>query len=248
MMKRFFMAVGLIFCSVYLVQTKFVLETAAAESQWKVLFDSSPVKGSVAKLKNVPSRLGEDAKQLARKLKNCSGNSISEFSPSGKAIGPFTRSSRTEEIAYLVAICEIHDWLTYAILIYDGPHLVKKMILETSGAYASVNEIYAVRDLNQNGLREIAIVSSYGDGGFFAQELMLLEHKNGVFRNIGGFSVGLFSGGTETKNKIYVFKSKKPRFMQDIYFTPDELNAKTSIRKMVPVQIGSAKIFEVINR
>jgi len=138
----------------------------------------------------------------------------------GRASGSFTRAT-AKQTAYLVFGC----WATlesesYGLLVYEGSRLISSSHLTRTDAFGFAREFYAVRDLNQNGLSELALRWFTGDGCCLLERLSLLELGKTGLQALGELAIS-FKGAENNPGgglvnfdyTLYVQKGPRPVFL-----------------------------------
>lgn len=138
----------------------------------------------------------------------------------GVASGSFTRA-KAKQTAYLVFGCRVTlETETYGLLIYENSRLISSSHLTVTDLYGLAREFYGVRDLNNNGLSELALRWSTGDGCCFFESLALLEWKGVGWKTLGQLPLlygedenNLSSGFINFNYTLYVQKGARPVFV-----------------------------------
>ena len=146
----------------------------------------------------------------------------------GRATGSFTRAGASQS-AYLVFGCRVTlETESYGLLIYEGSRLLSSTHLTLTDVFGFAREFYAARDLNRNGLSELALRWSTADGCCTLERLSLFE-----FREIGLSALGELpvllegaennpgGGFTNFNYTLYVQKGPRP-----VFIGVDALNKK----------------------
>jgi hypothetical protein len=145
--------------------------------------------------------------------------------------GSFTRP-KSQQIVYVIqfpCLTGRSDDNWRMVTIYEGSVLKSGYLVTYTVGVGGIQEFYAVKDVNQNGISEIAVVSVWGDGPGSGRDLDLIDWKANVPNSLGHLSVSSAMYNRESKKgevhqyTVYVAKSAKP------VFVGIELGSKTQL-------------------
>jgi hypothetical protein len=144
--------------------------------------------------------------------------------------GSFTRP-KSQQIVYVIQFPCLtgrsdDNWRMVAI--YEGSVLKSGYLVTYTVGIGVIKEFYAVKDVNQNGLSEIAVVSIWGDGPGSGTDLNLIDWSSNAPKPLGNLRVasrlyGDPNGDEVHEYTVYVAKSPKP------VFVGIELGSKTQL-------------------
>lgn len=125
------------------------------------------------------------------------------------ATGAFTRKNASEQL-HLVEVCEF----VLVAVITEGAQVRAASTFSPPGRLI---EGFAARDINADGLSELAVAMDYGDGGCGSHQLLLLQFPAGTPRPLGELGVKLNCapevGAPGFDYRVYVSKGKTPVFI-----------------------------------
>jgi hypothetical protein len=137
-----------------------------------------------------------------------------------RMIGSFTRP-KSQQTAYVLSFPSClsshsdDDWRMVAI--YEGSALKSGYLVASTSGIGVIDEFYAVKDVNQNGLTEIALVSSWADGGGGGTYLDLIDWSAASPKPLGSLRVAFgFADPNHPElhqYTVYVAKNAKPVFV-----------------------------------
>jgi hypothetical protein len=133
----------------------------------------------------------------------------------GVAKGSFTRA-KSNQLVYFVEPCTgpiVGDVFPTAVMVYEQEKLISAFRFSTTSIYTGLREGFSVRDIDQNGLSELALVTSGGDGCGGWAYLDLVQWKNQRPNSLGSLNVASHDCGESTEYTLYVNKSPKPTFV-----------------------------------
>jgi hypothetical protein len=133
----------------------------------------------------------------------------------GLAKGSFTRP-KSDQLLYIVEPCTgpiVGDVTPTAVMVYEKAQLVSAFRFSSTSIYTGLREGFGVRDVDQNGLSELALVTSGGDGCGAWTYLDLVQWKTKIPTALGSLSAALHDCGDSTEYTLYVNKAPKPTFV-----------------------------------
>jgi hypothetical protein len=210
----------------FLVLLVFAVSSVVAQQEMGVLYDPK----IPAAVLNIPTT---QKQKIAAQAIQFGLSTIKNFcySPSeldgktgileARMTGSFTRP-KSQQIAYVTQIpCGTGHSDDYwrLIAIYEGTVLKSGYLVTYTVGIGAIREFYAVKDVNQNGLSEIAVVSVWGDGPGSGTDLDLIDWNTNAPKPLGHLSVSSAmyddeSGKSDVhRYTVYVAKSPKPVFV-----------------------------------
>ncbi len=217
-MKQFFALLAV--CAACLALT-----ISAAPQTLPVLYDSSI---EVAAPKVSSAETNRVYKELLRVAgaslkRGCGSNKLfSEPQLDGLARGAFTRKG-SSQVAWFFNLCETEIVSGfYSLVIVENERVVHVSSLNLLKIHMLANELYSLRDINLNGIDELALLMVSGADGNPSPEtvLTLLEHSDQKLKALGQFQVYEFysqelTGDTvsDVDWKVYVVKGNPPVFI-----------------------------------
>jgi hypothetical protein len=150
---------------------------------------------------------------------NCSSRGASEPWPSPPVVnvakGSFTRA-KSDQLVYFVEPCTgpiVGDVFPTAVMVYEKEKLISAFRFSTTSIYTGLQEGFSVRDIDQNGLSELALIMSGGDGCGGWTSLDLIQWKAQKASSLGSFFVASHDCGETSEYTVYVNKAPKPTFV-----------------------------------
>jgi hypothetical protein len=150
---------------------------------------------------------------------NCSSRGEFEPWPSPPieaiAKGSFTRP-KSDQLLYIVEPCTgpiTGDTTPTAVVVYEKEKLVSAFRFSSTTIFTGFREGFSVRDIDQNGLSELALVQSGGDGCGGWTLLDLVQWKSQKPVSLGSLAVGSVACDVVTQYTVYVNKAPKPTFV-----------------------------------
>jgi hypothetical protein len=131
------------------------------------------------------------------------------------AKGSFTRP-KSDQLLYIVETCvgpSVGDNTASTVMIYEKEKLISVYKFVSNGLFTGFREGFSVRDIDQNGLSEVALVQSGGDGCGGWTLLDLVQWKSQKPVSLGSLTVGSVACDVVTDYTVYVNKSPKPTFV-----------------------------------
>jgi hypothetical protein len=137
-----------------------------------------------------------------------------------RMMGSFTRP-KSQQTAYIIRFPSCltghsdDNWRMIAI--YEGSMLKSGYLVTYTIGVGGIKEFYSVKDVNQNGLSEIAVVSTWGDAGAYGTVLDLIDWSATNPKPLGSLSVVSFYAYPDHPElheyTVYVAKSRMPIFV-----------------------------------
>ena len=131
------------------------------------------------------------------------------------AKGSFTRS-KSDQVLYIIEPCTgplAGDMTPTAVLVYEKEKLVSVFRFSSTIIFTGFREGFSVRDIDQNGLSELAVVMSGGDGCGGWTNLHLIQWKSQQPFPFGTLNVASVGCGSSTEYTLYVNKATTPTFV-----------------------------------
>lgn len=216
-MKRFF-------ASIAISAACQILTISAAPQALPVLYDSS-IKTPA------PNASSSDITRVYKELLRVGGTQLKNQCFEGKlpatpklsglARGAFTRKGAAQG-AWLFELCPTKRHMDsgfYGLVILENGRTVRVSSLQLTMVYATATELYSLRDLNLNGLDELALVWNWGDAGESENYLTLLEQTPKALSTLGQLLVyqsidTQLSGNADIFDwKVFVLKGNPPTFV-----------------------------------
>ena len=194
------------------------LTISAAPQTLPVLYDSS-IKTPA------PSVPSSDIARVYKELLSAGGTRLENECFEGKlpaapklaglARGAFTHKGAAQ-VAWLFELCytkRYPDHGFYGLVILDNGRTERVSSLQLTALYATATELYSLRDINQNGRDELALVWQTGDSGFSLTVLALLEQASRNLKALGDLIVQNSDYNDNIAWKVFVLKSNSPVFI-----------------------------------
>jgi hypothetical protein len=197
--------------------------TLAQENQEMALLYNPETRTQIpAVTGDVQQRISKDILRVAGsdlRVRCQSGEPLDQPEIKGVTTGAFTRV-RATQTAYVLELCGLKAALgqpLFGVVIYEDKKIVAYSHVHIPYA-GGIVEAYSVRDINLNGLSELAIVWGAGDGFCPDTSLTLLEFKQSVLATLGETKVLRYFETSQDKDPcselaIYVNKSTNPTFV-----------------------------------
>jgi hypothetical protein len=212
-MKKFFLALLV-----------FMFSNGAAQQEMGVLYDPKisavPLNMSVAQRQKIVTEASRFGAKIIKKA--CAFDSVWD-GKSGtlekRMTGSFTRS-KSQQTAYIIQFPCLtgrsdDNWRMVAI--YEAAILKSAYLVTYTNGIGAIQEFYAVKDVNQNGLSEIAVVGSWADGGGGGRDLDLIDWSNASPKPLGRLRVGFGYADPDHPEFheyiVYVAKGTQPVFV-----------------------------------
>lgn len=216
------------------------LTMSFAQSEWKILYFYEDKVNSTSIPKEFAQPFDLISNNAVKKLGNQCLNIVDRKqvkNPYFTASGRFIENSSNlfAVAAYLCSDSKDISNSIYIIGFFESLHIKNYVLLKKSKASYSSDllDFFGVKDINSNGIDELAFLINDGDGCCGITTLYLFE-KIASMKCISSFVVYKTSDFVKEVfiTKLYVKKSKIPTYMADIR----EVDGKTEkIRRAVPI-------------
>ena len=133
----------------------------------------------------------------------------------GVAVGAFTKD-KANQTAYLVEPCTgpiQGDAFATVVAVYEAGKLVTAVSLRSVFPFTRLVEAYGVKDVDRNGLSELALVTHGGDGCGTWTYLDLIQWVRQTPSSLGSLAVAFGGCDDNAEYTVYVNKSPKPTFV-----------------------------------
>lgn len=195
------LGVGGVFLAVLLLAG--LVEAAPA---WRVLHDPLTTVRPLLEIK------GTEVAML-RRAANIAGFAV-PIVVKARVAGPFLHRG-ANETAYLYG--NGNERLALLILRNGKPVLHTRLLNDPVG-FSATKEAYTLRDINGDGIRELAVVQAFGDAGFYGSWVNVLDFRTGQPQVIARFKAQEWNcelgtpAGTQRAYRIEVQPGIKPNY------------------------------------
>jgi hypothetical protein len=234
----------------FLVLIVLAVSSGVAQQEMGVLYDPK----IPAAVLNIPlaqkQKIVFEASRFGAKTikKSCAFDSVwdgKSGTVEARMTGSFTRP-KSQQTAYVIQFPCLtghsdDNWRMVAI--YEEAILKSAYLVTYTNGIGAIKEFYAVKDVNQNGLSEIAVVSIWGDGPGSGTDLALIDWNSNAPKPLGTLRVasrfyGNSSAGEVHEYIVYVAKGVQP------VFVGLELGSKTQMT-LLPLEKPSVLVIPI---
>ena len=145
----------------------------------------------------------------------CRGETWDSAPVLATAKGSFTRV-KSDQTVYMVEPCIgpiVGDVTPTAVMVYEQGKLISAFRFSSNTIYTGLREGFGVRDIDQNGLSELALVTFGGDACADWTYLDLIQWASAKPISLGSLNVARNDCGKSTGYTVYVNKNSKPTFV-----------------------------------
>jgi hypothetical protein len=209
----------------FLVLLVFAVSSVVAQQEMGVLYDpkipAAPLNMSVVQRQKIVNQTIQFGSSVIKKSCDSSSNWDGKSGTvEARMTGSFTRS-KSQQTAFVVNLSSClsghGDYNWQMVAIYEAAILKNAYLVTYTKGLGATPEFYAVKDVNQNGLSEIAVVGSRGDGGGGGRDLDLIDWGNSSPKPLGSLRVAFGFANPDHPEfheyTVYVAKSPKPVFV-----------------------------------
>jgi hypothetical protein len=209
----------------FLALLVFMFSSGVAQQEMGILYDpkisAAPLNMSVVQRQKIVNQAIQFGSSIIKK----SCYSPSEWNGKSGTLearmtGSFTRT-KSQQTAYVINFPSClsghsdDNWRMVAI--YEATILKNAYLVTYTNGIGAIQEFYAVKDVNQNGLSEIAVVGNWGDGAGGGRDLDLIDWGNSSPKPLGSLRVAFGFADPDHpvlhQYTVYVVKSPKPVFV-----------------------------------